>query len=237
MQFFDQRNITYEENPMSSSIVGQKGASTSCEFKEIKPTKVSRFYPIWQRALDISFGLCGLLFLLVFLPLLALLIYIDSPGSIFFHQERVGYRGRRFSMHKFRSMRPNAETGRSLVWGTANGSQVTRVGRVLRSTHLDELPQIINILWGEMSLIGPRPERPAYVAELEKTDPQYSSRFLVKPGLTGWAQVKYGYGESYQDELIKLQYDLYYIEHQSCSLDLLIILKTFVEVLRSHGDK
>lgn len=237
MQSYDQQNILYESNGVISSVVWQEDPQAYLEQNALNPAEVVFFYPVWQKALDISFGLFGLLVLLILLPFLAALIYLDSPGPIFYHQERVGYRGRKFFMHKFRSMHPASVSARSSLWGTANGSQVTRVGRILRGTHLDELPQVINILWGEMSLIGPRPEREVYVIELEKEDPQYCSRFLVKPGLTGWAQVRYGYGESYKAELAKLRYDLYYIEHRSCLLDMKIIFKTFVEVLRYNGDK
>lgn len=201
-----------------------------------QPETVSFFYLCWQKTLDMLFGTSGLLFLLLFLPFIATLIYLDSPGPIFYHQERVGYRGRKFLMHKLRSMRPDREQAGLLLWGTA-GERVTRIGRFMRATHIDELPQVINILRGEMSLIGPRPERPEYVAELEKSNQLYHTRLSVKPGLTGWAQVNYGYGNSYRDDLIKLQYDLYYIEHRSYALDMLIILKTFREVLRSRGDK
>ncbi len=214
---------------------GQSGLEQAQE--TLKVPSISMFYPYWQRAIDMLSGLGGLLVLLILLPVLAPLIYLESPGPIFYSQQRVGYRGRIFAMHKLRSMGVHAEQAGKPVWASASDARVTQVGRFLRATHLDELPQMLNIVRGEMSLIGPRPERPAYVAELEKINPLYRSRFLVKPGLTGWAQVKYGYGSSYHDELTKLQYDLYYIEHQSCSLDLLILIKTIVEVLRHHGDR
>lgn len=237
MQTYSQQDVSCQNDARVSPVSRQDVSQINLELHEVKLAKAPFLYAIWQKAIDLIFGLCGLIILLILLPFLAICIYLDSPGPIFYHQERVGYRGRNFSMHKFRSMHPNTDSAGSPVWRTGNGSQVTRVGRFLRSTHLDELPQIINILCGEMSLIGPRPERPIYVVELEKADARYRSRFLVKPGLTGWAQVRYGYGESYQDELIKLQYDLYYIEHRSYSLDLRIIGKTFVEVIRSCGDK
>lgn len=195
-------------------------------------TVISLLYLCWRIMMDITFGLCGLLVLLLILPVLALLIYLDSPGPIFYSQERVGYQGRIFFMHKFRSMR--TDTGH-LVWTSKGDARVTSVGRFLRATHLDELPQVLNILRGEMSLIGPRPEREEYAAELEKANPLYRYRLVVKPGLTGWAQVMYGYGNTSQEELIKLQYDLYYIERRSFVLDMRIILKTVVEVVLCHG--
>ena len=185
--------------------------------------------------LDLAFGLCGLVALCLVLPILALLISLDSPGPIFYSQERAGYHGSTFRMLKFRSMSANAEQAPGGQWTTERDPRVTRIGRFMRATHLDELPQALNILRGDMSLIGPRPERPAYIAGLAKENIFYSYRLSVKPGLTGWAQVKYGYGSGEQDELVKLQYDLYYIKHLSFLLDILIILKTVLEVVLGHG--
>lgn len=196
---------------------------------------VSPLYLCWSKAIDLVFGICGLAILCILLPVLALLIYLDSPGQIFFIQERAGYRGRTFRMLKFRSMSPGAERSEGGSWTSRDDARVTRVGRLLRATHLDELPQALNIVRGDMSLIGPRPERPAYVAELVKSNPFYSYRLSVRPGLTGWAQVKCGYGSGKQDELTKLQYDLYYIKHRSFLLDILILLKTVREVVFCHG--
>lgn len=193
---------------------------------------VSPLYLCWNKVVDLAFGICGLAMLCILLPVLALLIYLDSPGPIFFSQERAGYRGRSFRMLKFRSMSMSIEGG---AWTSKGDARVTRVGRLLRATHLDELPQVLNILRGDMRLIGPRPERPEYVAELAKSNPFYSYRLSVKPGLTGWAQVKYGYGIGKQDELVKLQYDLFYIKHRSFLLDALILLKTVIEVVLGHG--
>ena len=195
----------------------------------------SPLYACWHKLLDLTFGLCGLILLALSFPFLALLIYLDSPGPIFYTQERTGYHGRTFSIYKFRSMHTETQQAKRPAWVTKGDVRITRVGRFLRATHLDELPQVLNILRGEMSLIGPRPERPAYIAELEKSNLFYRYRLSVKPGLTGWAQVKYGYGDTDQDELVKLQYDLYYIKHRSLLLDLLIILKTVVEVGFGHG--
>jgi lipopolysaccharide/colanic/teichoic acid biosynthesis glycosyltransferase len=202
----------------------------------IAPTRsLPLLYLCWQKTVDIIFGLLGIIILLLILPVLALLIYLDSSGPIFYSQERVGYRGRKFHMHKFRSMCPDSEQVGQAGWTTEGDPRVTRVGRFLRAIHLDELPQVLNILHGEMSLIGPRPERQKYVSELEKINPLYRRRLAVKPGLTGWAQVNYGYGSTSLDELEKLQYDLYYIEHQSFKLDIVILMKTIVEVVLRHG--
>jgi len=192
-------------------------------------------YMCWRKVMDVAFGLFGTVLLLLVLPVLALLIYLDSPGPIFYSQERVGYRGRKFSIHKFRSMRIDAEGSERPQWALENDTRVTRIGRFLRTTHLDELPQVLNILRGEMSLIGPRPERQVFVEQLEKVIPFYRCRLSVKPGLTGWAQVKYAYASTDQDALVKLQYDLYYIKHQSFTLDILIILKTGIEMLLCRG--
>jgi len=193
---------------------------------------ISLLYLFWHTVMNLTFGLFGLLVLLLILPVLALLIFLDSPGPIFYNQERVGHQGKKFCMYKFRSMRTDAD---NLVWTTRDDPRVTQVGRFMRAIHLDELPQVINILRGEMSLIGPRPEQEAHATELEKINPLYLCRLAVKPGLTGLAQVMYGYGVTSQEELIKLQYDLYYIEHQSFVLDIRILLKTVVEVVLCHG--
>lgn len=198
-------------------------------------SRSSLLYSCWHVALDILFGLLGASVILLTLPVMALLIYLDSPGPIFYSQERLGFRGKPFRIYKFRSMRPDAESGGQAIWASERDSRVTRVGRALRATHMDELPQVFNILRGEMSLIGPRPEREVFAGAMEEIDPSYRYRLAVKPGLTGWAQVKLGYGEGDNSELQKLRYDLDYIEHRSCSLDLAIIFKTLVEVFRFHG--
>ncbi|GCE06857.1 exopolysaccharide biosynthesis polyprenyl glycosylphosphotransferase [Dictyobacter aurantiacus] len=194
----------------------------------------SLLYRCWRRLLDLGAGVLGLMLLFCMLPLLALLIRLDSPGPVFYRQERMGYRGRSFRIWKFRSMCVNAEA-HGAFWAGANDMRVTRVGRFLRATHLDELPQVINILRGEMSLIGPRPERPMFVSQLEQVLPVFHCRLEVKPGLTGWAQVKMPYARSYGEAAVKLQYDLYYIQHQSFVLDVSILLQTVLDVLWCSG--
>jgi exopolysaccharide biosynthesis polyprenyl glycosylphosphotransferase len=196
---------------------------------------LSTLYLAWKKVLDLVCGVFGLLVLGLVLPVIAPLIYLDSPGPIFYSQERVGFRGKAFRIYKFRTMRPDAEREGRAIWAAASDERVTRVGRFLRATHIDELPQLFNILRGDMSLIGPRPERAEFISELEKTIPFYGYRLAVKPGLTGWAQVKYRYGRTGNDALIKLQYDLYYVKRQSFMLDLFIILKTVAEVLSLRG--
>jgi exopolysaccharide biosynthesis polyprenyl glycosylphosphotransferase len=196
---------------------------------------VSPLYLCWRKIMDLFFGFLGTLSLLLILPILAALIILDSPGRVFYKQERLGRNGRKFFIYKFRSMYTDAEHAGKAIWTTEGDTRITRIGRVLRVTHLDELPQVFNILRGDMSLIGPRPEREAFATDLEKTIPFYRCRLMVKPGLTGWAQVKYPYGGTNAGTLAKLQYDLYYIKHQSFTLDIWIILKTVAEVLFCRG--
>ena len=188
-----------------------------------------------KRLLDIALGLVGAAVLLIMLPFLALAITLDCPGPIFYRQVRVGRGGRIYRVFKLRTMVPNAEGDGQARWATANDERVTRLGRFLRKTRLDELPQVLNVLRGEMSIVGPRPERPEFIAQLQEQIPFYRTRLMVKPGLTGWAQVRYGYGSSIQDTLIKLQYDLYYIRHWSFWMDLHVIFKTIGVVLRCEG--
>ncbi|PYM68125.1 MAG: hypothetical protein DME10_27940 [Candidatus Rokuibacteriota bacterium] len=162
-------------------------------------------------------------------------IKLESPGSILYRQSRSGQNGCVFILNKFRSMRQDAEKETGPVWAAQSDSRVTRVGAFLRRTRLDELPQLFNVLVGHMSFIGPRPERPEFVQDLQKQIPFYMKRLSVKPGITGWAQVKYRYGSSVDDALEKLQYDLYYIKNLSLFLDFLILLNTVQVVLFARG--
>ena len=196
---------------------------------------VSLLYRFWHRAMDILFALFGLIALCLIVPVVALYTYLESPGPIFYTQERLGYMGKSFTMYKLRSMHIDAERGGKAVWASKRDPRVTHIGRLLRATHLDELPQVINILRGDMSLIGPRPEREVYAAQLEQIAPWYRERLMVRPGLTGLAQVKHTYGATQQDELIKLAYDLHYIKYQSWHLDIVILLRTVGEVMLGHG--
>lgn len=192
------------------------------------------FYRLIKRILDIVIALIGLICFGLLLPFLALLIKLDSPGPIFYRQKRLGRAGKVFELIKLRSMVVDAEAD-GAKWAEKYDSRVTRAGLFLRRTRLDELPQLLNVLTGEMSLIGPRPERPEFVAELQQEIPFYRTRLTVKPGLTGWAQVNYDYGRSAGDALEKLRYDLYYIKHQSLQLDLVILLKTIGTILLLKG--
>jgi sugar transferase (PEP-CTERM system associated) len=169
------------------------------------------------------------------LLLVAILIKLESPGPVFFWQERVGRRGKVFNLFKFRSMRNEAEAMNGPVFAQKNDPRITRVGAIIRKIRLDEIPQFINIFKGDMDMVGPRPERPIFVKQLEEQVPYYNLRHSVRPGLTGWAQVNYTYGESFKDSKEKLHYDLYYIKHLSWHLDLLIIFLTVKEVLIGRG--
>jgi len=183
-------------------------------------------YPYTQRFLDVFASLLGILIALLLIPLIWLVNLFFAPGPLFYRQRRVGRHGAPYTMLKFRSMIVAAESN-GVVWTAKADPRITTIGHFLRRTHLDELPQCWNILRGEMSLIGPRPERPEFVAILTQQIEEYHIRHCVKPGLTGWAQVNYGYGDSVEDARIKLTYDLAYIARQSWSLDLIILLRTF----------
>ncbi|MFQ5796739.1 MAG: sugar transferase [Candidatus Bipolaricaulia bacterium] len=167
--------------------------------------------------------------------LIALLIKLDSPGPVLFTQDRAGKDGKPFQLHKFRSMVADAEEQTGPVWASPGDERVTRVGRLLRKTSLDELPQLINVVKGEMSVIGPRPERPIFVEELKQKVPYYEYRMKIQPGMSGWAQVMHKYDESIDDVREKLQYDLYYIKNLSPLLDLRIMLRTIWKVLKAAG--
>lgn len=186
------------------------------------------------RAGDILLSLALLLFTLPLMLLTALLIRFDSPGPVLYRQQRVGLRGRPFTLFKFRSMCVDAET-RGPVWAASCDPRVTRVGTVIRLTRIDELPQLVNVLRGEMSLIGPRPERPHFVRQLAMEIPLYCERASVRPGLTGWAQINYPYGASVEDARVKLSYDLYYVKHRSVKLAALILFSTTWVVLFRKG--
>jgi exopolysaccharide biosynthesis polyprenyl glycosylphosphotransferase len=198
-------------------------------------TLAQRLYAAAKRAMDIALALVGLWALGCVTPAVAVLNALFSSGPLFYRQQRVGKGGQSFAVTKFRSMVPNAEAGTGAVWCEERDPRVTFVGQMLRRTRLDELPQVINVLRGEMSIVGPRPERPRFVGQLGRVIPLYRARHAVKPGLTGWAQVHYRYGNSVEDARIKLEYDLYYVKHASLFLDLLTVLHTVRTVLGLKG--
>jgi lipopolysaccharide/colanic/teichoic acid biosynthesis glycosyltransferase len=191
------------------------------------------FYPLAKRAMDIAIAGIGVLVLAPVFPFLALALYLDSPGPVFYRPERLGRGGKLFRVWKFRTMVPDADRIGDPTFTKKDDDRITRVGRILRATHVDEFPQFINILKGEMSAVGPRPER--HLAEFEETIPFYRARYAVKPGMAGWGLVKQGYAEGAEDTLIKLQYDLYYIKHRSLSLDILILAKTAIDMVTFGG--
>jgi len=202
---------------------------------EVTGGRNSLAYYFFVHLLDWGFSVVAGFFFLFIAPIIALLIKLDSPGPIFYRQVRLGKGGQPFELIKFRSMTVNAEQSKGAQWATKNDVRVTRIGRLMRDSRLDELPQILNILRGDIHLIGPRPERPEFVEQLEKEIPFYRARLVMKPGLTGWAQVKYRYGSTVEDALMKLQYDLYYIKNRSAWLDLSILAKTVGVVLTFKG--
>jgi lipopolysaccharide/colanic/teichoic acid biosynthesis glycosyltransferase len=197
--------------------------------------RVSVVYSAFKRTLDIAGGLLGLAILVPLSPFLALGILLDSGVPILYSQDRLGKGADAFTIHKFRTMYQDAEADGSYTPASENDERVTRFGKFLRRTHLDELPQFWNVLRGNMSLVGPRAERSQLVADYQRQIPFYRARLLVKPGLTGWAQVNYGYVASVRETVVKLEYDLYYIEHRSLVMDITILLRTFGTVFGRRG--
>ena len=193
-----------------------------------------KFYEFFKRMMDIILAIFGLTISLPLLPFLAIIIKLDSKGPIFFSQIRTGKNNKKFLAIKLRTMVKNAEKN-GPQWAEKNDVRVTRVGKILRKTRIDEIPQLFNVLHGEMSFIGPRPERPEFVETLEKHIPFYRQRLIIKPGLTGWAQINFPYGASINDSMEKMQYDLFYIKNRSVILDLSIILKTINTILKGGG--
>ncbi len=201
----------------------------------VDEVRVSGMYELAKRALDIAGGLVGIVVLLLLFPMVALAIVLDSGFPITYKQTRLGKGARRFTIYKFRSMRQDAEQQGEAKLAEKNDPRVTRVGDFLRKTRLDEFPQFWNVLRGDMSLVGPRAERPELVAAFQKQVPFYRARLLVKPGVSGWAQINYGYYASVTEMAVKLEYDLYYIKHRSLTMDLQIILRTIGTMLRRTG--
>ncbi|WP_232522332.1 TIGR03013 family XrtA/PEP-CTERM system glycosyltransferase [Marinimicrobium alkaliphilum] len=197
--------------------------------------KHSRRRDFAKRVLDLSIATVFLLVLWPLMLLTALAVALESGRPVLYHQERVGLNGKVFRIYKFRSMRKDAEKGGKAVWAQKNDNRITRVGAFIRNTRLDELPQLWNVLRGNMSFVGPRPERPEFVDELKEHIPFYDMRHKVKPGLMGWAQLKYPYGASVEDARQKLQYDLYYTKNHSLLMDLLIMIQTVEIILLGKG--
>jgi sugar transferase (PEP-CTERM system associated) len=197
----------------------------------------TQFLTVAKRAFDVAAAAFGLVVSMPLMILSAIVLKLESPRDpVLYHQERVGLDGVAFTLHKFRSMRRDAEARTGPVWSAGdNDPRITRVGRFMRKSRLDEIPQLWNVLRGDMSLIGPRPERPEFVDQLTRQIPFYGQRHVIKPGVTGWAQVRYAYGGSVEDAIEKLQYDLYYVKHMSLMFDLLIALETIKTVVLRRG--
>jgi exopolysaccharide biosynthesis polyprenyl glycosylphosphotransferase len=201
----------------------------------VDQVRVSGLYELFKRMMDIAGGLVGLLILGFIFPFTALSIVIESGFPIFYSQLRLGKGGSVFKIYKFRTMKQNAEADGEAKLAAENDPRVTRVGNFLRRTRFDEMPQFLSVVGGEMSLVGPRAERPALVAEFQRQIPFYRARLLVKPGLTGWAQINYGYVANVKETAVKLEYDLYYIKHRTVAMDFQIVLRTIGTVLRRTG--
>jgi exopolysaccharide biosynthesis polyprenyl glycosylphosphotransferase len=200
-----------------------------------RESAAGKLYGAVKRIVDVVAAVLGLVVLSPLLLMAALAVRLDSAGSLLYWQERIGRGGRMFRLVKLRTMLANAEADGQPIWAQDGDPRITRVGAFLRRSRLDEVPQLWNVVRGEMSLIGPRPERPEFVAHLSSQIPMYGARHVMRPGITGWAQVQYGYGSSVEDALTKLRYDLYYVRHRSPLLDVVILLKTFMVVLQFKG--
>jgi exopolysaccharide biosynthesis polyprenyl glycosylphosphotransferase len=197
--------------------------------------RFGRLDAIAKRAFDVAAAAALVVICAPVMVVAALLVRLDSDGPILYRQERVGRNGRSFLLTKFRTMRPDAEADGRPVWARLGDARVTRVGRFLRKARLDELPQLFAVLRGDMSLVGPRPERPFFVEQIKREVPFYSLREEVKPGITGWAQLRYPYGASLEDARAKLEYDLYYLKNRTLFLDAAVVFHTVRHVLVQRG--
>jgi sugar transferase (PEP-CTERM system associated) len=213
--------------------------------KELRPSQFiysgelgpRRSNVVYQSAINKIIAAVGIVLSFPLMLLTALAVRLTSPGPIFYRQVRVGLDGALFTVYKFRSMRVNAEAGTGAVWASKDDPRVTKVGRIIRKIRFDELPQLFNVFVGDMSLVGPRPERPEFVREFCEQIPYYRQRHCVRPGITGWAQINYKYGDTLEDTIAKLEYDLYYIKNMGFSLDTYIIFHTIKAMLLSRGSQ
>jgi exopolysaccharide biosynthesis polyprenyl glycosylphosphotransferase len=221
-------SLFYEQWLGKLPVAELERVSLMFDIGEVHRARYGRF----KRVLDLVVALVGFVALVILTPFVFLLNLLGNRGPLFFRQMRVGKNGKDFEILKFRTMRPGTTSSR---WTSVDDPRVTPVGRWLRRLHVDELPQVLNILQGHLSIVGPRPEQPAYVEQLSSTIPLYGLRHLVRPGLTGWAQVKYAYGSTEVDAVEKLQYEFYYLRHQSLSLDLRVLGRTIRQVLTGGG--
>ena len=201
----------------------------------VNDARVGGFYELAKRLLDILVALAGLGICILLTPFTAILILLDSGFPILYNQIRSGKSGKSYNIYKFRTMCQDAEKDGKVQVTHEHDERITRVGGILRRTHIDELPQFWNVLRGDMSIVGPRAERPELIIEYQKHIPLYRARLLVKPGITGWAQINYGYSATIAQTVVKLEYDLYYIKHRNILMDILIILRTMTQVIGFRG--
>tara|TARA_Y100000590_G_scaffold464642_1_gene634598 strand:- start:1087 stop:1680 length:594 start_codon:yes stop_codon:yes gene_type:complete len=188
-----------------------------------------------KRTIDILFSLIALFLLAPMFILLSLLVFFSSPGSVFYRQIRVGKEGSHYKMYKFRTMYQDSEKNTGPIWATMEDERITPIGKILRRFHLDEIPQFFNVLIGDMSIVGPRPERPEIVAHIMKEIPDYLNRTKIKPGITGWAQIHGVYDKNLDDVTLKLKNDYYYIENRSIAFDIKILFLTLMKIIKGEG--
>jgi sugar transferase (PEP-CTERM system associated) len=224
--------ITFYEMLTGKLIVEQINPGWLIFSEGFRKSRIKRFI---KRIIDLSLSSVLLILFLPLIVITAVLIKIDSEGPVIFLQDRVGENRKTYLTYKFRSMIVNAEKQSGPVWAEDNDDRITRIGKIIRKLRIDEIPQLLNVLKGDMSFVGPRPEREFFVDKLESIIPYYGERFNVKPGITGWAQVSYGYGASVEDAIEKLKYDLFYIKNMSIFMDLMIILRTIKIVVFGKG--
>jgi len=197
----------------------------------------NRSVVVYQQFVNFMAACAGLILTIPVMLLTALAVRLSSPGPILYRQVRVGVNGTTFTLYKFRSMRADAEAQTGAVWASKDDPRITRVGRFIRKLRLDELPQLFNVLRGEMAIVGPRPERPEFVKTLSEQIPYYQQRHAVLPGITGWAQINFKYGDTLEDTITKLEFDLYYIKNMSAGLDIYVIFHTLKAMLLSRGSQ
>lgn len=236
-------DLRFSGNIVEEAATAYERVSGRVPVHELRPSQLiysgemvsNRLTMLYQNTINHSVAVVGLIVTSPIMLLTALAVRFSSPGAVLYRQVRVGLGGKPFTLYKFRSMRVDAEVGTGAVWASRDDPRVTRVGRIIRKLRIDELPQLFNVLKGEMSVVGPRPERPEFVKTLVEQIPFYRQRHSVRPGITGWAQINYKYGDTLEDTIVKLEYDLYYIKHISFSLDIYIIFHTLKAMLLSRG--